>query len=135
MRKANVAIVGCGNISSIYLENLTGRFRNVEVTAVCDLNPARLEFALGRLAEHRKAKPDNTYADIATFADGDEMFASGLIDAVIIAIPHFYADVEELSAEEREIGGLGIFIAKKTMDSISYAYENGENILTMIKKI
>ena len=40
-----------------------------------------------------------------------------------------------LSAEEREIGGLGIFIAKKTMDSISYAYENGENVLTMIKKI
>ena len=40
-----------------------------------------------------------------------------------------------LSAEEREIGGLGIFIAKKTMDSISYAYENGKNILTMIKKL
>ncbi|MBR0536102.1 MAG: SpoIIE family protein phosphatase [Clostridia bacterium] len=40
-----------------------------------------------------------------------------------------------LSAEEREIGGLGIFITKKTMDSLSYAYENGENILTMIKKI
>ena len=40
-----------------------------------------------------------------------------------------------LSADEREIGGLGIFIAKKTMDYISYAYENGENILTMIKKI
>ena len=40
-----------------------------------------------------------------------------------------------LSAEEREIGGLGIFIAKKTMDEIFYAYENGENILTMIKKI
>ena len=40
-----------------------------------------------------------------------------------------------LSAEEREIGGLGIFIAKKTMDSIAYAYENDENVLTMIKKI
>ena len=40
-----------------------------------------------------------------------------------------------LSAEDREIGGLGIFIAKKTMDSISYAYENGENVLTMTKKI
>ena len=40
-----------------------------------------------------------------------------------------------LSAEEREIGGLGIFIAKKTMDSISYAYENGENVLIMNKKI
>ena len=40
-----------------------------------------------------------------------------------------------LSAEEREIGGLGIFITKKTMDSVTYAYENNENILTMIKKI
>ncbi len=40
-----------------------------------------------------------------------------------------------LSAEERDIGGLGIFIAKKTMDTITYAYENGENILTMMKKI
>ena len=39
-----------------------------------------------------------------------------------------------LSAEERQIGGLGIFITKKTMDSVTYAYENGENILTMIKK-
>ena len=40
-----------------------------------------------------------------------------------------------LSAEEREIGGLGIFITKKTMDSVNYSYENSENILTMIKKI
>ena len=40
-----------------------------------------------------------------------------------------------LSAEDREIGGLGIFITKKTMDSVEYAYENGENILTMVKKI
>ena len=40
-----------------------------------------------------------------------------------------------LSAEDRDIGGLGIFITKKTMDSIEYAYENGENILTMTKKL
>jgi anti-sigma regulatory factor (Ser/Thr protein kinase) len=40
-----------------------------------------------------------------------------------------------LSAEEREIGGLGIFITKKTMDSVSYEYKNGENVLTMTKKI
>jgi anti-sigma regulatory factor (Ser/Thr protein kinase) len=40
-----------------------------------------------------------------------------------------------LPAEKRTIGGLGIFITKKTMDSVTYAYENGENILTMIKKI
>ena len=40
-----------------------------------------------------------------------------------------------LSAEDREIGGLGIFITKKTMDCVSYAYENGENILTLTKTI
>lgn len=40
-----------------------------------------------------------------------------------------------LSAEERGIGGLGIFITKKTMETVTYAYENGENVLTMIKKI
>jgi anti-sigma regulatory factor (Ser/Thr protein kinase) len=40
-----------------------------------------------------------------------------------------------LPAEERDIGGLGIFITKKTMDAVEYTYENGKNILTMIKKI
>ena len=40
-----------------------------------------------------------------------------------------------LSAEEREIGGLGIFLCKQMMDSINYRYEDGNNILTMTKKI
>ena len=40
-----------------------------------------------------------------------------------------------LSAEEREIGGLGIFMVKKTMDEISYEYKNGQNILTIKKNI
>lgn len=40
-----------------------------------------------------------------------------------------------LSAEEREIGGLGIFMVKKSMDEISYDYKDGKNILTMMKHI
>ena len=40
-----------------------------------------------------------------------------------------------LSAEEREIGGLGIFLCKQMMDDISYRYEDGNNILTMKKII
>ena len=40
-----------------------------------------------------------------------------------------------LSAEDRGIGGLGILITRKTMDSVTYRYENGENILTMQKTI
>ena len=38
-----------------------------------------------------------------------------------------------LSAEEREIGGLGIFLTKKFMDSVSYEYKDGRNCLRMIK--
>lgn len=40
-----------------------------------------------------------------------------------------------LSAEEREIGGLGIFMVKKTMDDITYEYKDGQNILTIKKNI
>ena len=40
-----------------------------------------------------------------------------------------------VSAEERQIGGLGIFLCKQLMDEISYRYEDGCNILTMKKKI
>ena len=38
-----------------------------------------------------------------------------------------------LSAEQRDIGGLGIFMVKKTMDEIVYEYEDGFNILTIRK--
>ena len=39
-----------------------------------------------------------------------------------------------LSADEREIGGLGIYMVKKSMDDITYEYKDGQNILK-IKKI
>lgn len=40
-----------------------------------------------------------------------------------------------LSAEEREIGGLGIYMVKQSMDHVEYRYENGCNILTIEKNI
>ena len=38
-----------------------------------------------------------------------------------------------LSAEERRIGGLGIFMTKKAMDEVAYRFEDGKNIFTMKK--
>ncbi len=38
-------------------------------------------------------------------------------------------------AEDRDIGGLGIFMVKETMDNVEYRYENGRNILTISKKL
>lgn len=40
-----------------------------------------------------------------------------------------------LSADEREIGGLGIFMVKKSMDNIAYEYRDGKNILSITKNI
>ena len=40
-----------------------------------------------------------------------------------------------LGAEEREIGGLGIFMVKKSMDSMEYEYTDKKNILTLKKSV
>ena len=39
----------------------------------------------------------------------------------------------KLPADEREIGGLGIFMVKKTMDEVTYEYSEGMNRLTLKK--
>lgn len=40
-----------------------------------------------------------------------------------------------LSAEKRKIGGLGIYMVKKSMDNVSYEYSDGCNILTITKSL
>ena len=40
-----------------------------------------------------------------------------------------------LSAEARQIGGLGVFLVRKTMDDVSYEYKDGKNILKIKKNI
>ena len=40
-----------------------------------------------------------------------------------------------LSAEERKIGGLGIYMVKKSMDEIAYEYKDGQNILAIKKNL
>lgn len=40
-----------------------------------------------------------------------------------------------LSAEERQIGGLGIYMVKKSMDAVEYEYKDGQNILRITKKL
>lgn len=40
-----------------------------------------------------------------------------------------------LPAEEREIGGLGIFLVKKIMDGVEYKRDGEKNVLTVVKKL
>ena len=67
MKKVNVGIVGCGNISGIYLTNLTGMFADtVNVVAVCDLIP---EKALA--AQEKYHIPKAYFTDEEIMADGE----------------------------------------------------------------
>lgn len=40
-----------------------------------------------------------------------------------------------LPAEEREIGGLGIFMTRKSMDDLRYEFRDGQNVLTLTKRL
>ena len=40
-----------------------------------------------------------------------------------------------LPAEERQIGGLGIYMVKKSMDEVAYEYRDGKNVFSIVKKI
>ena len=62
---------------------------------------------------------------IITFIDGGVPY-----DPLTAADPD-----TSLSAEERSLGGLGIFMVKKSMDEITYRYENGSNILSIRKNL
>ncbi|MCR4838196.1 MAG: ATP-binding protein [Eubacterium sp.] len=69
--------------------------------------------------------------DAPTDAKGVEIT---LIDRGIPYNPLAKEDPDvSLSAEQRQIGGLGIFMVKKSMDSMLYEYTDGQNILTMRK--
>ena len=46
-----------------------------------------------------------------------------------------FKDTTRLPARERPIGGLGLFMVKKTMDDVSYDYRDGQNVLIIRKKI
>lgn len=67
--------------------------------------------------------------------DGDDCIMT-LIDKGIPFDPVAKTDPDiSLSAEERDIGGLGILMVKKTMDDMRYERKDDQNILVMRKRI
>ena len=92
---------------------------------------------------------DELFGNIAHYAYNPEVGTATVRvevaeDAVVITFidggvpydPVAKADPDTtLGAEERDIGGLGIYMVKKSMDDISYEYRNGQNILRIKKRI
>jgi predicted dehydrogenase len=74
MTSLRIGIIGLGNMGSVHARNiLAGKIPRLQLTAVADAAPARLE----------------AFPEVARFATPDELIASDTVDAVLIATPHF----------------------------------------------
>lgn len=78
MDNVRFGIIGIGNMGSSHARKLLSEVEGAVLAAVCDEAPKRLEWA-------RKELPEQ----VALFEDAEQMMASGLIDAVLIATPHY----------------------------------------------
>ena len=84
MEKVRLGIIGCGNMGTGHIRYLTeGKVKGVELAALCDIKPEKLESAI---AAAKKNDPD---FQVKTYIDYKELLSSGDVDAVIIATPHY----------------------------------------------
>ncbi|MBE7034018.1 MAG: Gfo/Idh/MocA family oxidoreductase [Ruminococcaceae bacterium] len=80
MNTVRLGIIGLGNMGTSHLRDyMKGAHKNMEITAICDIDPAKIENAKNIL------KNEN----IPSFLSSDEIIKSGLVDAVLIATPHY----------------------------------------------
>ncbi len=86
---------------------------------------------------HYAYNPDVGPATVRVEVEGEPMaVVITFIDGGVPYDPLAKADPDiTLGADEREIGGLGIFMVKKSMDEVSYEYKDGKNILRIKKQI
>ena len=78
MDQLRLGIIGIGNMGSGHMRTITGgEVPGMVLAAVCDINPDRLTWA----AEN--------YPDVPRFDDAEKMMTSGLVDAVLVATPHY----------------------------------------------
>ncbi|MFD0711410.1 Gfo/Idh/MocA family protein [Paenibacillus sp. GCM10027626] len=113
MRKVKTGIIGCGNISSIYLENTTRMFDSLEVCAVADLD---MERARAKAAEY----------GVPRACTAEELLADPDIELVInLTVPQVHAKVC-LSALE---AGKHVYVEKP----LAVSMEDGRSILELAK--
>lgn len=81
MNQVRYGIIGLGNQGSSYVLKIfdAGKAENAVVTAMCDINEAKIE----------NVKSKTTNKDAKYFTDYKEMLDSGLCDAVLIEVPHY----------------------------------------------
>jgi predicted dehydrogenase len=94
MTKVRLGIIGLGNIGQHHATYITaGKISRAELVAVSDAFPAKLE----------------RYKSLKTFTDGEALIRSGLVDAVVIATPHYQHTTLGILALEQ---GLHVMVEK-----------------------
>lgn len=78
LKEVRVGIVGCGNMGSSHAKNIYGgKVPGMKLAALCDI------------AESRKEVMTKMYPDVAFFDTSAELIRSGLVDLVVVAVPHY----------------------------------------------
>ena len=118
---------------SSFVDNVCSRL-NIDGSTVMQMNLA-LEEAVVNVMNYAYPKGSKGDVDIRALCDGAQM-KFVLIDSGTPFDPtkHQTPDVQ-LSADERAIGGLGIFLVTQIMDNVSYERRNEKNILTLCKNL
>ncbi len=94
MEKIRLGIIGIGNMGSNHAKNIKeGKCPEIELVAVADTNPDRIEWA----------KQQNYAENIAWFDDAITMLDSGLVNACIVAVPHYDHPTYGIECMERGI--------------------------------
>lgn len=90
--KVKTGIIGLGNMGTDHANNIWGGLvPDMELTAICDINPERLKFA------------EENFKDVLLFDNGSDMIRSGKLDAVIIAVPHYFHPPLAIEAFENNL--------------------------------
>jgi anti-sigma regulatory factor (Ser/Thr protein kinase) len=128
--------------------NIEAKLENMDV--VLDFIKARLEDCPPKIQNQIWIAVDEIFSNIARYAYSPEVgdatvritvSGEGAITIEFVDSGAAYDPLSaetpdiSLSAEEREVGGLGVFMVKKLIDSVEYRREGGKNILTIRKSL
>ena len=121
MEKVRYGVIGIGNMGTGHVQRLiAGRIPGAELTAVCDIKQDRLDWA-------KQACGDR---EIGYFLDSHELIESGLVDAVMIATPHYFHPIIGIDAFEHGLHVLsekpiGVY-TKKVREFMAAAEKSGK---------
>lgn len=120
MDKVRFGVIGLGNMGSSHVQNLFGgKIPGAVLTAVCDVKPARLDWARGICGD-----------SVSYFENSHDLITSGQVDAVMIATPHYYHPIIGIDAFENGLNVLsekpiGVY-TKKIHEFMDAAKKSGK---------